>query len=111
MCGVTTLGLFHDRHCDVASFRPRSLHTPHPADTPIRFTHILSIEMFEHMKAYPLLFHKVSTWLAPGGLLFIHIFCHRSQPYHFEESDGWMAQTFFSGGCLLSISSLSSSAT
>ncbi|RSH95208.1 hypothetical protein EHS25_000294 [Saitozyma podzolica] len=65
-----------------------------------RFTHILSIEMFEHMKAYPLLFHKVSTWLAPGGLLFIHIFCHRSQPYHFEESDGWMAQTFFSGGTM-----------
>jgi cyclopropane fatty-acyl-phospholipid synthase-like methyltransferase len=56
--------------------------------------------MFEHMKAYPLLFHKVSTWLSPGGLLFIHIFCHRSQPYHFEESDGWMAQTFFSGGTM-----------
>jgi cyclopropane fatty-acyl-phospholipid synthase-like methyltransferase len=66
----------------------------------IRFTHILSIEMFEHMKAYPQLFHKVSTWLKPDGLLFIHIFCHRSQPYHFEEGDGWMAQTFFTGGTM-----------
>ena len=65
-----------------------------------RFTHILSIEMFEHMKAYPFLFHKVSTWLKPQGILFIHIFCSTSQPYHFEESDGWMAQTFFSGGTM-----------
>lgn len=56
--------------------------------------------MFEHMKAYPILFRKVSTWLQPQGILFIHIFCHRSQPYHFESSDGWMAQTFFSGGTM-----------
>ncbi|KAK4685699.1 cyclopropane-fatty-acyl-phospholipid synthase, partial [Tremellales sp. Uapishka_1] len=68
-----------------------------------KFTHILSIEMFEHMKAYPTLFHKVSTWLQPRGLLFIHIFCHKSQPYHFEESSGWMAQTFFSGGTMPSL--------
>jgi hypothetical protein len=27
----------------------------------------------------------------------VHIFCHRTTPYHFEEGDGWMAQTFFSG--------------
>jgi cyclopropane fatty-acyl-phospholipid synthase-like methyltransferase len=60
----------------------------------------MSIEMFEHMKAYPYLFEKVSTWLKPKGILFIHIFCHRSQPYHFEEGDGWMAQTFFSGGTM-----------
>ncbi|KAK8843991.1 hypothetical protein IAR55_006784 [Kwoniella newhampshirensis] len=65
-----------------------------------QFTHILSIEMFEHMKAYSLLFKKVSTWLASQGLLYIHIFAHRSQPYHFESDDGWMAQTFFSGGTM-----------
>jgi cyclopropane fatty-acyl-phospholipid synthase-like methyltransferase len=68
-----------------------------------RFTHILSIEMFEHMKAYPTLFAKVATWLTPKGLLFIHIFCHRDTPYHFEEDDGWMAQTFFSGGTMPSM--------
>ncbi|WWC91115.1 uncharacterized protein L201_006056 [Kwoniella dendrophila CBS 6074] len=65
-----------------------------------QFTHIMSIEMFEHMKAYGTLFKKVSTWLQPGGKLFIHIFCHRTQPYHFESDDGWMAQTFFSGGTM-----------
>ncbi|OCF42963.1 hypothetical protein I317_03184 [Kwoniella heveanensis CBS 569] len=65
-----------------------------------QFTHVMSIEMFEHMKSYSQLFRKVSTWLQPNGKLFIHIFCHRTQPYHFEEDDGWMAQTFFSGGTM-----------
>ncbi|EPQ28129.1 uncharacterized protein PFL1_04456 [Pseudozyma flocculosa PF-1] len=73
------------------------------------FDRILSIEMFEHMKNYAHLFHKVSRWLKPDAaapspedpsLLFIHIFCHRTTPYHFEESDGWMAQNFFSGGTM-----------
>jgi hypothetical protein len=61
--------------------------------------------MFEHMKNYKALLHKVSTWLRSnkGGesedpaLLFVHIFCHKSTPYHFVEDDGWMAQNFFSG--------------
>lgn len=37
-----------------------------------------------------------------GGdsLLFIHIFCHKTMPYHFEQDDGWMAQNFFSGGTM-----------
>jgi hypothetical protein len=63
--------------------------------------------MFEHMKNYQVLLAKVSTWLRPAvkektvdvdeALVFIHIFCHRTIPYHFEEDDGWMAQNFFSG--------------
>lgn len=66
------------------------------------FDRILSIEMFEHMKNYSLLFQKVSSWLKDGGdsRLFIHIFCHRTTPYHFEDEDGWMAQNFFSGGTM-----------
>ncbi len=58
--------------------------------------------MFEHMKNYAELFRKVSSWLKDGGdsRLFIHIFCHRTTPYHFEEDDGWMAQNFFSGGTM-----------
>ncbi|KAF8893483.1 S-adenosyl-L-methionine-dependent methyltransferase [Infundibulicybe gibba] len=72
------------------------------------FDRILSIEMFEHMKNYQTLLHKVSTWLRPKSrsesndeaLLFIHIFCHRTTPYHYEEDDGWMAQNFFSGGTM-----------
>ncbi|GAC98299.1 hypothetical protein PHSY_005892 [Pseudozyma hubeiensis SY62] len=66
------------------------------------FDRILSIEMFEHMKNYSLLFAKVSSWLKDDAAsrLFIHIFCHRTTPYHFEEDDGWMAQNFFSGGTM-----------
>lgn len=69
--------------------------------------------MFEHMKNYQVLLKKVSIWLRPKSdkkdsytasaegtdesLLFIHIFCHRTTPYHFVEDDGWMAKNFFSG--------------
>lgn len=64
--------------------------------------------MFEHMKNYKLLMSKISSWLRPKpspdaddeSLLFVHIFCHRTTPYHFEEGDGWMAQNFFSGGTM-----------
>ncbi|KAI5452573.1 hypothetical protein NCC49_000734 [Naganishia albida] len=68
-----------------------------------QFTHVLSIEMFEHMKGYPALFAKLSTWLQPGGKVFIHVFCHRDTPYEFEEDDGWMSKTFFSGGTMPSL--------
>lgn len=40
--------------------------------------------MFEHMKNYRELLRRVSTWLKPGGKLFVHIFVHRHMPYHFE---------------------------
>ncbi len=68
--------------------------------------------MFEHMKNYEILLKKVASWLRPtngdeeASLLFIHIFCHRSTPYHFEESDGWMSQMFFSGGTMPSFDML-----
>lgn len=62
------------------------------------FDRVISIEMFEHMKNYQLLLGKVSTWLQPGGKLFVHIFTHKQVPYHFEK--GWMAETFFTGGTM-----------
>ena len=68
-----------------------------------QFDRILSIEMFEHMKNYQELFHKVSQWLKPEtGLLFIHVFAHRSLPYDFvtTESNSWMAKHFFTGGTM-----------
>ncbi|KAK7473175.1 hypothetical protein VKT23_001274 [Stygiomarasmius scandens] len=71
-----------------------------------RFDRVLSIEMFEHMKNYQILLKKVASWLKSSSspddesLLFIHIFCHRITPYHFEEGDGWMARNFFSGGTM-----------
>ena len=30
------------------------------------------------------LLRKVAGWLKPGGQVFIHIFCHKTVPYHFE---------------------------
>ena len=68
------------------------------------FDCIISIEMFEHMKNYEKLLEKISTWLKPGGKLFVHIFTHRWKPYHFK--DDWMAKTFFTGGTMPSHSLL-----
>jgi cyclopropane-fatty-acyl-phospholipid synthase len=65
----------------------------------LEFDRIVTIEMFEHMKNYDALFEKIHGWLAPGGKVFIHIFCHREYPYHFE-GDHWMAKYFFSGGTM-----------
>lgn len=75
------------------------------------FDRIMSIEMFEHMKNYEALLAKISTWLKPNAeaktgeaLLFVHIFAHKTTPYHFEEeADGsmsWMTKHFFSGGTM-----------
>mmetsp|Transcript_10019 Transcript_10019/g.28509 ORF Transcript_10019/g.28509 Transcript_10019/m.28509 type:complete len:374 (-) Transcript_10019:150-1271(-) len=69
-----------------------------PKDLEGTFDRVISIEMFEHMKNYGKLLAKVSSWLKPDGKLFIHIFTHRSSPYHFQ--DGWMAETFFTGGTM-----------
>lgn len=72
-----------------------------------RFDRVLSIEMFEHMKNYQELMHKIAGWLKPnasahGGeaLVFIHIFCHKNVTYDFVSEDGWMAQNFFTGGTM-----------
>ncbi|CAK9221144.1 unnamed protein product [Sphagnum troendelagicum] len=72
------------------------------------FDRILSIEMFEHMKNYQKLLRNISSWLKPDGLLFIHIFAHRSAPYHFEDEgeEDWMSRTFFTGGTMGSASLL-----
>jgi len=66
------------------------------------FDRVVSVEMFEHMRNWPEMFGRVHDWLVPGGLFFMHVFCHRSTPYAFEdagESD-WMSRHFFSGGMM-----------
>lgn len=67
-----------------------------------QFDRVVSVEMFEHMRNYQTLLRRISTWLKPGGTLFVHIFTHREYAYPFEvrdESD-WMAKYFFTGGIM-----------
>jgi cyclopropane-fatty-acyl-phospholipid synthase len=67
-----------------------------------RFDRVVSIEMFEHMRNWRTLFHRVHGWLAPDGRFFMHVFCHRSTPYAFEDHgpSDWMGRHFFSGGMM-----------
>lgn len=67
-----------------------------------RFDRVVSVEMFEHMRNYDILFRKIAGWLEPDGKLFAHIFCHATMPYPFEVdgNDDWMAKHFFTGGIM-----------
>lgn len=67
-----------------------------------RYDRIVSIEMFEHMRNYALLFSRVHDWLAEDGRFFLHIFTHRSAAYLFEDSgpSDWMSRHFFTGGMM-----------
>ncbi len=71
-------------------------------DTAQHFDRIVSVEMFEHMRNWRRLFARVKKWLKPGGLFFMHVFCHRAVPYPFldEGPDDWMGRHFFSGGMM-----------
>lgn len=62
------------------------------------FDRIVSVEMFEHIRNWPALIQKISDWLRPGGLLFVHIFCHAKSSYFFE--DDITAKYFFTGGMM-----------
>lgn len=66
------------------------------------FDRIVSVEMFEHARNYRLLLRKLEAHLEPGGLLFVHIFAHRSMPFVYDhETEGnWMAKYFFAGGTM-----------
>lgn len=82
--------------CDMNKFDPKDFGVKH------QFERVLSIEMFEHMRNYKVLYKKIHDWLVPGGKFFMHIFVHRSTPYLFEVhgDDDWMGQYFFSGGMM-----------
>ncbi len=69
------------------------------------FDRIVSVEMFEHMRNYEELYRRISSWLAPGGRFFMHIFCHRSTPYEYIDKgpSDWMSRHFFSGGIMPSV--------
>nr|XP_061812159.1 uncharacterized protein LOC133603018 [Nerophis lumbriciformis] len=71
-------------------------------EAPGRFDRVVSIEMFEHMRNYRWLMARVAGWLEPAGKLFVHIFCHRTYAYPFEDlgPGDWMARYFFTGGLM-----------
>ena len=71
-------------------------------EAPSTYDRIVSVEMFEHMRNWQVLYGKVANWLKPKGKFFKHIFVHRNTPYLFEvqADDDWMSQFFFSGGMM-----------
>lgn len=78
---------------DVNEFEPPNAGT---------YDRIMSIEMFEHMKNYDTLFARCETWLKAGGKMFVHIFCHKYYPFHYDVQDetDWMSKYFFTGGTM-----------
>ena len=67
-----------------------------------RFDRIVSVEMFEHMRNWELLFARVASWLERDGRFFLHVFCHREHAYLYTDNDvsDWMARNFFTGGIM-----------
>ncbi len=66
------------------------------------FDRVVSVEMFEHMRNYGELLHRIAGWLRPAGKLFVHVFCHRETSYFFETAgdSNWMGRHFFTGGLM-----------
>ena len=62
------------------------------------FDRILSIEMLEHVRNYPELLRRISSWLGRDGRFFAHVFSHRAFAYRYES--GWIARHFFTGGTM-----------
>ncbi|CAN5204335.1 cyclopropane-fatty-acyl-phospholipid synthase family protein [soil metagenome] len=79
------------RTCDINNFA-----------TDEHFDRVVSVEMFEHLKNYELLFQLISGWLLPAGKLFVHIFSHKKFAYHYVNVDGndWLTEHFFTGGMM-----------
>ncbi|MDE2219047.1 MAG: class I SAM-dependent methyltransferase [Gammaproteobacteria bacterium] len=66
------------------------------------YDRIVSVEMFEHMRNWRVLFSRVARWLRADGRCFVHVFCHRAVPYAYEDQGpgDWMSRHFFSGGMM-----------
>ena len=67
-----------------------------------KFDRVVSVEMFEHLRNYELLFSRIATWLKPKGKLFSHVFYHGQCAYPFDVGgqNDWMAKNFFTGGLM-----------
>lgn len=65
------------------------------------FDRLVSVEMFEHMRNWLALLERISQWLVPGGLAFVHVFAHRRYAYAFDDTpNNWMARHFFADGIM-----------
>jgi cyclopropane-fatty-acyl-phospholipid synthase len=67
-----------------------------------RFDRVVSVEMFEHMRNYRELLARITRWMQPDALLFIHVFAHARFAYSYEDQgpNDWMARHFFTGGLM-----------
>ena len=67
-----------------------------------QFDRVVSVEMFEHVKNYRVLLHRISNWMKTDGKLFVHHFSHKDYAYPFETegAGNWMGQYFFTGGMM-----------
>lgn len=67
-----------------------------------RFDRVVSVEMFEHMSNWQMLFERVRSWLQPEGRFFLHVFNHRDRSYRFDHNNpaDWIARHFFTGGIM-----------
>ncbi len=67
-----------------------------------KFDRVVSVEMFEHLRNYKLLFNKISSLLKDEGKMFVHVFTHKIYAYKFEVIDDtdWMSKYFFTGGIM-----------
>ncbi|MBK8014289.1 MAG: class I SAM-dependent methyltransferase [Deltaproteobacteria bacterium] len=66
------------------------------------FDRVVSVEMFEHMRNWSKLLHRVRGWIHDEARVFIHVFAHRlyAYPFEVEASDDWMGRNFFTGGMM-----------
>lgn len=86
-CRELGLDNLHAITADMNTFAPEGV-----------FDRVISVEMFEHMRNWQELLHRIAGWLADDGRLFIHVFSHRTVPYLFEGT--WAAERFFTAGLM-----------
>jgi len=67
-----------------------------------KFDRVMSVEMFEHLKNYEVVFSRIASWLKDDGQFFVHVFTHKDYAYHYENLDGnnWLTEHFFTGGMM-----------
>ncbi len=67
-----------------------------------KFDRVVSVEMFEHLRNYKLLFNKISSLMKSDAKMFVHVFTHKEYAYKFEVIDDtdWMSKYFFTGGIM-----------